>query len=61
VSVQLADNRYEVAGPNSEGKMMLKIRKCTFEDAGNYSCEILHYVKQGEEAEIDSWLDVEGE
>ena len=37
--------------------MMLKIRKVTHDDAGNYSCEIQHYVKQGEEGEIDVWLD----
>ena len=39
---------------------MLKIRKCTLEDCGHYSCEIMAYVKPGEESELECQLDVEG-
>ncbi len=60
ITTQLADTRYEIAGPNAEGKMMFKIRKVTHDDGGNYSCEIVNYVKPGEDGEIDIWLDVEG-
>ena len=39
---------------------MLKIRKCTLEDCGHYSCEIMAYVKPGEDSEIECQLEVEG-
>ena len=39
---------------------MLKIRKCTLEDCGHYSCEIMAFVKPGEDSEIECQLDVEG-
>ena len=39
---------------------MLKIRNCTLEDCGHYSCEIMAYVKPGEDSEIECQLEVEG-
>ena len=56
---QFADSRLERR--EEEEKLTLVIHRARLEDSGVYSCEIQHYVKEGEEGQIACNLVIERE